>query len=137
MCFRGHGRTTSSRKEALGDERGRFARLILGEPAKNYREARATLLSDVGMYLFNRWKTDATGNFAALKHYLTNHTEVRALVGVNEIREPRALLRTIARDPRVRTAAAPTLYHEGGKLLSPEHLDGKSDVYVRSQLARS
>ncbi len=124
-----------SRKEALGDERGRFARLILGEPAKNYREARATLLSDAGMYLFNRWKTDATGNFAALKHYLTNHTEVRALVGVNEIREPRALLRTIARDPAFGPLLRQRFTHEGGKLLSPEHLDGKSDAYVRSQLA--
>ena len=124
-----------SRKEALGDERGRFARLILGEPAKNYRDARATLLSDVGMYLFNRWKTDAPGNFAALKHYLTNHAEVRALVGVNEIRAPRALLGAIARDPAFGPLLRQRFTHEGGKLLSPEHLDGKSDAYVRSQLA--
>ena len=124
-----------SRKEALGDERGRFARLILGEPAKNYRDARATLLSDVGMYLFNRWKTDAPGNFAALKHYLTNHAEVRALVGVDEIREPRALLRTMARDPAFGPLLRQRFTHEGGKLLSPEHLDGKSEAYIRSQLA--
>ena len=124
-----------ARKEALGDERGRFARLFLGEPAKNYREARATLLSDVGMHLFNRWKSDATGNFGALKHYLTNHAEVRALVGVDEIREPRALLREIARDPAFGPLLRQRFTHEGGKLLSPEHLQGKSDAFVRSQLA--
>ena len=124
-----------SRKEALGDERGRFARLILGEPAKNYRDARATLLSDVGMYLFNRWKTDARGNFTALEHYLKNHAEVRALIREDEIREPRALLRTFARDPEFGPLLRRRFTHEGGKLLSPEHLDGKSDAYIRSQLA--
>ena len=123
-----------AKKEALGDERGRFARLFLGEPARNYREARATLLSDVGMHLFSRWKSDATGNFGALKHYLTNHTEVRALVGVDEIREPRALLRAIARDPAFGPLLRQRFTHEGGKLLSPRHLNGKSDAYIRSQL---
>ena len=123
-----------SRKEALGDQRGRFARLFLGEPAKNYREARATLLSDVGMHLFNRWKSDARGNFEALKHYLTNHAEVGALVSVDAIREPYAFLRAMATDPAFGPLLRQRFTHEGGKLLSPEHLDGKSDSYVRSQL---
>ena len=127
-------RSYVSRREALGDERGRLARLFLGEPAKNYRDARATLLSDVGMHLFNRWKSDAAGNFTALKHYLTNHDEVRALVGLDQIREPRALLLAIGRDPAFGPLLRQRFTHEGGKLLSPEHLEGKSDDYIRSQL---
>ena len=43
------------KRQAMNDERGRIAQMIL-EPKQNYENARANLLSTVGVFLYNRWK---------------------------------------------------------------------------------
>ncbi len=123
------------RKEALHDERGRFAQFFLGEPQKNFREARATLLGAVGMYLYNRWKSDAAGNFRELRHYLENAADARALLRTADIADPYPLLDAIAADRALGTILYERFTHEGKKLLASDHLDAKADAYVRAQLA--
>ena len=54
------------KKDAVNAARGRLAQFFLGEPQKNYDDARAGLVAAIGMYLYNRWKQDAAGNFRAL-----------------------------------------------------------------------
>ncbi len=122
------------RKEALHDERGRFAQFFRGEPQKNFREARANLLGTVGMYLYNRWKSDAAGNFRELRHYLDNAADARALLRTADIPDPYPLLEAIASDGALGATLHERFTHEGKKLLASDHLDEKADTYVRTQL---
>ena len=41
---------------------GRIALMIFGEPKQKYEEARAGLLSALGVFLYNRWKNEAVSN---------------------------------------------------------------------------
>ena len=122
------------RKEALHDERGRFAQFFLGEPQKNFEEARANLFGTVGMYLYNRWKSDAAGNFRELRHYLDNAADARALLRTADIPDPYPLLEAIASDGALGATLHERFTHEGKKLLASDHLDEKADAYVRTQL---
>ena len=122
------------RKEGLHDERGRFAQFFLGEPQKNFREARANLFGTVGMYLYNRWKSDAAGNFRELRHYLDNAADARALLRTADIPDPYPLLAAIASDGALGATLHERFTHEGKKLLASDHLDEKADAYVRAQL---
>ena len=70
----------NEKKQAVHDERGRFAQLLFGEPKKNYEEARAGLLSAVGVFLYNRWKAEAVGNLRALKDYLSEPDDIRQIL---------------------------------------------------------
>ena len=58
------------KRQAVNDERGRIAQMIFGEPKQNYENARNTVISSFGAFLYNRWKREAAGNLAALKDYL-------------------------------------------------------------------
>ena len=122
------------RKQALHDERGRFAQFFLGEPQKNFRAARATLLGTVGMYLYNRWKADAAGNFRELRHYLDNAADARALLRTSDLPDPYPLLDAIAVDGTLGATLHERFTHEGKKLLASDHLDAKAEAYVRGQL---
>ncbi|MYE11891.1 MAG: ATP-grasp domain-containing protein, partial [Gammaproteobacteria bacterium] len=122
------------RKDALHDERGRFAQFFRGEPQKNFREARANLFGTVGMYLYNRWKSDAAGNFRELRHYLDNAADARALLRTADIPDPYPLLAAIAADGALGATLHERFTHEGKKLLASDHLDEKADAYVRTQL---
>ena len=79
----------NEKKQAVHDERGRIAQLLFGEPKKNYEEARATLLSSVGVFLYNRWKAEAVGNLRALKEYLANPEDIRQILQLGDIKDPR------------------------------------------------
>ncbi len=43
--------------------RNRITSLLLGDPQKNYEEARKDICFAVSLYLYNRWKSDASYNF--------------------------------------------------------------------------
>ena len=122
------------KKQAVGDERGRIAQLLFGEPKKNYEEARLQLLATVSMYLYNRWKAEAAGNLKALGGYLQNHLDTRQLLRVGEITDPRAILKTLGEDQALQHLLRERFTHEGKKLLSARGARDKSDSYLRSQL---
>ena len=127
-------KTFAERKETLHDApRGRIAQFFLGERQKNYEDARANLLSTVGMYLYNRWKIDAAGNFAALRAFASNVQETRSLLRVSQIKTPQALIDAIREDDVLGPVLRTRFTHEGMKLfatgLEP------SDAFLREQLA--
>lgn len=123
------------KKQAVNDVRGRIAQLIFGEPKKNYDEARVTLLSTIGGYLYNRWKTEAVGNFRALKMLVADHKETRSLLRVTELPDPEAFLGAIASDQVLGPVLRERFTHEGKKLLSHVDIEDKSRTYVCGQLA--
>ncbi len=124
----------NDKKGAAREERGRVAQLLLGEPMKNYREARSQLLSAVGMYLYNHWKADAADNFRALAGYLANIEDARALLKTADVLDPYGLVNAVAQDALFGPVLRQRFSHEGKKLLSDDRLREKASAYVRGQL---
>ncbi len=124
----------TEKKDGLEDERGRIAQLLFGEPKKNFNEARASLLTTVSTYLYNRWKNDAEGNFKALIRFLASPEEASRLLRVGDISDPRGLAVALGADRPLASVFRARFTHEGKKLLSPRGLREKSDNYLRSQL---
>ncbi|MBD3646979.1 MAG: carbamoyl-phosphate synthase large subunit, partial [Pseudomonadales bacterium] len=58
------------KRAEVGDERGRIAQLIFGEPRRNYENARRELCLVAGLHLYNRWKAYARDNLTATIKYL-------------------------------------------------------------------
>lgn len=54
------------KRNELSSERGRFTTLLLGDPQKNFEEARQHLCFRTTLYLYNRWKADCEYNFIKL-----------------------------------------------------------------------
>jgi acetyl/propionyl-CoA carboxylase alpha subunit/acetyl-CoA carboxylase alpha subunit len=124
----------NEKKQAVGDERGRIAQLIFGEPKKNFEEARAQLIATLSMYLYNRWKAEAAGNLRALAGYLENYQDTRQLLRVAEIADPRAILKVLGDDASLQHVFRERFTHEGKKLLTARGTRDKSDSYLKSQL---
>ena len=125
----------TEKKQAAQDERGRIAQLLFGEPRKNFKDARSMLLSVVGVFLYNRWKADSVGNLRALKDLLQRPEEVRQILRMSDIADPRALIKALRNQgadllPKLRASFT----HEGRKLLTSATLSEKSDQYLSSQI---
>ena len=121
------------KKQTVHDARGRLMQLFFGERRQNYEDARATLISTVGMYLYNRWKSDAAGNFRSLQSFAQNVAETRHLFRVSELANPRAVMDAIRADELLGPVLRQRFTHEGMKLFSDTA--DKSDAYLREQLA--
>jgi len=125
----------NEKKQAVHDERGRIAQLLFGEPKKNYEEARATLLTTVGIFLYNRWKADALGNLRALKNMLAHPEDIRQVLGAGELENPRAVLEALREDEALLPQLRSAFSHEGRQLLDKGGAAQKSDAYLANQLA--
>lgn len=127
-------RNYHEKRQALHDERGRIAQFIFGEPKKNYEDARAVLLSSVGVFLYNRWKGEAVGNLRALRQYLHNHEDTKQILKIADIKDARGLVAAIRADRGMSTMLAERFSYEGKKLLTSSGLADKSDVFVAKQI---
>lgn len=54
----------------INKERGRFTTILLGDPQKNFEDARQQLCFQVVLYLYNRWKSDAVFNFVRMSQLI-------------------------------------------------------------------
>ncbi|HEX7035920.1 MAG TPA: biotin carboxylase N-terminal domain-containing protein [Pseudomonadales bacterium] len=124
----------NEKKQAVHDERGRIAQLIFGEPKKNYEDARSGLLTAVGVFLYNRWKGDAVGNLRALRGFLQHHEDIRQILRVEDISNPRGLALALADDTKLLPELRQRFSHEGRKLLRKSGIEEKSEVYLSNQL---
>ncbi|MBH81901.1 MAG: carbamoyl-phosphate synthase large subunit [Gammaproteobacteria bacterium] len=124
----------NDKKQAVHDERGRIAQLLFGEPKKNYEDARSNLISSVGVFLYNRWKSEALGNLRALKDVLHSPADVRQIVRVSDIPDPRALVRALRQDAVLLPQVRERFTHEGRKLLGDQGLVGASDAFLSTEL---
>jgi acetyl/propionyl-CoA carboxylase alpha subunit/acetyl-CoA carboxylase beta subunit len=127
-------RNYNEKRQALHDERGRFAQLIFGEPKQNYEDGRAALLSTVGVFLYNRWKAGSVGNLRALREYLHNHEDTRQVIKVSDVVDAKALLKAIRADHEIVALLSERFSYEGKKLLRSDFAQDKSDVFVAKQL---
>ena len=125
----------TEKKRAVHEERSRVQQFFLGEPKKNYEDARNHLLASVGMYLYNRWKSEAAGNLRTLKQYIEDYEDTRHLIRVDEILDPVGLVGAIRRDRNVGSTLRERFTHEGKKLLAMKNPDARSEAQLRSQLS--
>ncbi len=125
----------SERQSQLGDERGRLAQLIFGDPRKNFEEARADLCLVTGLHLFNRWKAGAKDNLGALVEYLEDIENNQFLLRPSDIRDIRNLLAALERsDTPFIVRLKSGFSYEGKKLFDASASKGKSDTYLVNQL---
>jgi len=127
-------RNYNEKRQALHDERGRIAQFIFGEPKQNYEDARATLLSSVGVFLYNRWKGEAIGNLRALREYLHNPHDTRQIIKISDIKDPRALIGALSANAQLREPLRARFTYEGKKLLNGDWIEDKSDVFLAKQI---
>ena len=119
------------KKEQAGDERGRIAQLIFGEPVKNYENAKADLCLVAGMHLFNRWKADARDNMMALIEHIEDEEASSFLLRPDDIKDVKVLLRSMS------DSEAPFLIEvksrfgfEGKKLFSTNYIEKNSEEFL-------
>lgn len=77
------------------EERGSISKLFFGEPEDNYIKAKQELSFALGLYLFNRWKADASVNFKELIDYLSNYEESRFLIKRKDLKDAPAIINFI------------------------------------------
>lgn len=125
------------RRETQSDTRGQFAKLVLGEPKKNFQIARDDLLSTVGVYLYNRWKTEAAGNLESLSEFLSDIRDSRYLVRADGVLNPADLIRAINHDALLGPALLERFTFDGKKLLgtAPEEIARVSKKQLQTQLS--
>jgi len=122
------------KKLSVHDERGRIAQFLFGEPKKNFEDARQQLLGAVGIFLYNRWKSDAAGNLRALIRLLSQPDDVRQPLRGSDLANPRALATALSGDAQLLPLLRERFTHEGKKLLARAGLEDKSDAYLQHQL---
>jgi acetyl/propionyl-CoA carboxylase alpha subunit len=66
-------------------ERNSLFKMFLGEPKDNYLKAKQQLCFNLGLYLFNRWKADASKNFQGLMTYMEDYKQNRFLLRADDI----------------------------------------------------
>ena len=106
------------KREDLSAERGRIAQLLLGEPEKNFLDAKAQLVQVVGMYLYNRFKDQSKDSLRLLRLALADQDSMSAFIRLQDVAEPRALLKTLRADADLLRLCREQFSHEGRKLLS-------------------
>jgi len=77
------------------EDRGSISKLFFGEPEDNYIKAKQDLSFALGLYLFNRWKTDASVNFKELIDYLGNYENSRFLIKRSDLNDIQAIIKFI------------------------------------------
>lgn len=77
------------------DSRGSIARLFFGEPENNYQKAKQEFCFYLGLYLFNRWKSDADINFGELVTYLNDYQQTQFLLTQNDLVDSKAILKFV------------------------------------------
>ena len=105
------------KRQAMDDERSRFAQILFGEPRKNYEDARANLLSTYGTFLYNRWKGEAASNFTSLRGYLIGHEDTRLLLRVDDLNDAERLVADLRSHPELVNVVRERSSYEGKKLL--------------------
>ena len=105
--------------EDRDETRGTIARMFFGEPKDNYLKAKQDISFTLGLYLFNRWKSDATANFQGLLEYLENYKQSRYLLRADDILDALETIKFIEQNPHpLAVYVRENLSHESRQELS-------------------
>ncbi|MDH3587985.1 MAG: ATP-grasp domain-containing protein [Gammaproteobacteria bacterium] len=90
------------RREGLAKERSRLTSLLLGEPQRNYENAREALCFNLGLYLYNRWKSSSPYNFRKLIQQVAARENRRSGDEVFDIPDTEVTVRDVIFDGELR-----------------------------------
>ncbi len=125
----------TEKKQQAGDERGRIAQLLFGEPVKNYENAKRDLCLVCGMHLYNRWKADARDNLIALIEHMQNEEANSFLLRPSDVKDVKVLLRSISdSETPFLTDLKMRFGFEGQKLFSTKFIEKNSEEFLTRQL---
>ena len=125
-----------SKFEERDESRNTIVRLFLGEPKNNYLKAKQELCFNLGLYLFNRWKSDASVNFNGLLDYLEDFRQNRFLLRSSDILDASSVAGFIEDNPHPLAAhIREVLPHETRQELTGERNAEKSKGALRQSLA--
>ncbi|MBQ76066.1 MAG: carbamoyl-phosphate synthase large subunit, partial [Gammaproteobacteria bacterium] len=123
------------KRSQVGDERGRIAQLIFGEPGQNYENARKDLCLVAGLHLYNRWKASSKDNIAALIRHLEDDESNSYLLETSDIGNVKDLLTVMGTGEGAFIVMLKSLFSfEGKKLFDQEFIDEKNSEFLLSQL---
>ncbi|MDF1763108.1 MAG: carboxyl transferase domain-containing protein, partial [Oleibacter sp.] len=119
-----------------GETRGTIARLFLGAPQNNYLKAKQELCFNLGLYLFNRWKSDASVNFKGLLKHLVDYRQSRFLLRSSDILDAVAVAEFIEdNDDALAVYVREKLPHETRQELTAQLNKEKSRGSLKQSLA--
>jgi acetyl/propionyl-CoA carboxylase alpha subunit/acetyl-CoA carboxylase alpha subunit len=125
-----------SKYEDRDESRSTIARLFFGEPKNNYLKAKQELCFNLGLYLFNRWKSDASVNFQGLMDYLEDYKQSRFLLRANDILDAVAVAEFVEKNPHPLAAyIREQLPHETRQELTQGLAKEKSKGALKQSLA--
>ena len=123
------------KRGALGEERGRIAQFIFGEPQANFETAKNEICLVSGLHLYNRWKASAEDNLGALIQHLGDTDISSYFLSTSDIKDVKGLLRALSEteDP-FRQDLKQRFSFEGKKLFDLSFIEEKNAVFLCSQL---
>lgn len=125
----------SDKKATVGDERGRIAQLIFGEPTKNYENAKQELCLLNGLHLYNRWKASARDNLAALIEHIGDKDASSYLLRPADVKDVKGLLGAMSNtDSEFVSYLKSRFSFEGKKLFDSEFIEEKASAFLLSEL---
>ena len=101
-------KTYRQRKEGLDKERNRLTAILLGEPQRNFENARVDLCFRLGLYLYNRWKSSSAYNFRRLIDLLASRAEEIPAERVDHIPAADVTVRDVIFDTSLRESLTST-----------------------------
>ena len=123
------------KKSALGEERGRIAKLIFGEPSRNFEAARKDLCLVSGLHIYNRWKASARNNLTALIAHLNDPETNSFLLGTDDIKDVKQLLRKMSASSNAFITHIKSLFSfDGKKLVDLDYIEARNEEQLCAQL---
>jgi len=123
------------KKAVVGDERGRIAQLIFGEPTKNYNNAKRELCLLTGLHLYNRWKASARDNLSALIEHVGDEDASGYLLKPVDVKDVKGLLKAMSdTDSKFVSYIKSRFSFEGKKLFDEEFIEEKAPDFLVSEL---
>ena len=123
------------KRKSLGEERGRIAQFIFGEPQANFEAAGREICLASGLHLYNRWKASAEDNLSALINHLGDTETSSYFLGTGDVRDVKRLLRALSNtDDPFRQNLKQRFSFEGKKLFDLSWIEEKNAVFLAAQL---
>ncbi len=123
------------KRASLGEERGRIAQFIFGEPQANFDAARKEVCLVSGLHLFNRWKASAEDNLTALIEHLGDTETSSYYLNTTDVKDVKGLLKALSEaNDDFRRDLKQRFSFEGKKLFDLSYIEEKNAVFLLSQL---
>lgn len=123
------------KRKALGEERGRIAQFIFGEPQSNFDIAKNEICLVAVLHLYNRWKASAKENLSALIEYLSDIETSNYFLSTSDIKDVKGLLKSLSNtDDPFRKRLKQKFSFEGKKLFDQSFIKEKNAIFLVSEL---